>query len=134
MKKCSTCEVEFKTYPWKMAKFCSVRCRALFNRIRLTKNCTICNEEFETILSYDRKYCSKKCYKSSSNKLIKKCPICEVEFRSFPSLNQKYCSNKCKCVARKTTMASSLVEKARIKSHDYLKSIGEDPETSSLYK
>jgi len=87
---------------FKTAKFCSLSCKGLYERIEIIKNCDVCNKEFKHISSRSNKakYCSRSCYYKSQNtkgSIKIKCNHCEKEFNASPSDigKRKYCSRRC---------------------------------------
>ena len=83
-------------------KFCSQKCKGLFERTEITANCAICGNLFKHIVSRAKsaKYCSRICYyKSMKNKgtIEIECQQCNSKFLTSPSKakKRKFCSQEC---------------------------------------
>jgi hypothetical protein len=114
-------------------KFCSQRCKGLYERTTITANCEICNKEFTHICSRAKKakYCSRKCYykaMQSVGSVILECDVCGKTYRRPPShshYKNKTCSLKCRGIASRievSTAKSFLTVKSWMKRHGLIKS------------
>jgi hypothetical protein len=65
--RCIICNKEFRFYPNKQVKFCSLLCKGKFFKHKpLIKHCEKCNKEFIAPIKFKiKKYCSKECYTKS---------------------------------------------------------------------
>ncbi len=99
---CKNCNISFYVPKHRIhtAMYCSRRCKAKFNLIKVKTNCHICNNEFEHIESRcnKAKYCSRQCYYIAMSKKGSKeytCKHCSKKFHDAPSKNRIYCSREC---------------------------------------
>jgi len=72
IKKCENCTSEFETYPCRIGRFCSMKCKGIASRNKISFHCRECNKEFS--LSKSRlkfgngtKYCSWDCWKKQTH-------------------------------------------------------------------
>src|SRR3974377_47892 len=100
--KCTRCDAEYKVRDYRAttAKYCSRRCQALANRIKMTWICANCKKPFIRAAARcsPPKYCSKKCkYEGLKDRgtVTYKCRHCGRRFLGSPSKPRLYCSTAC---------------------------------------
>ncbi len=105
-KNCIRCGKQFRVKGKKataIAKYCSLRCKGLSERVRGTANCGICGKLFEFISCRcnTAKYCSRKCYYKSlkgKGSVETSCRHCGKVYRTSPSKchHRIFCSIACR--------------------------------------
>lgn len=101
-KNCLHCGKQFyvRRHRFETAKYCSMKCKGLFVRVRLVRACGVCGKVFDHISARcnTAKYCSRLCYHRSQKGRGSKeyvCKFCKIHFMSAPSKAHKYCSKRC---------------------------------------
>lgn len=99
---CKFCQIPYYVKPYLLptSQYCSLSCKAKYQRVQVKINCLICKKLFEHISSRCNKvkYCSNKCrYIAHRNKgkTEYKCNYCHKKFNAALSTKRKYCSRAC---------------------------------------